>query len=135
MDKKRCFNDRISTFQRISSILHHMNDTEFVKIQNIFEKQGLNRWKIALTTAKARIQKLKKLRDAIVERQNDFYEAVWQDFHKPRFEAWLSEIFPAIEEIDYTISHLKKWMNDKRASKVFFLPTTKSRPSDLKHLL
>ena len=127
MDKKRCFNDRISTFQRISSILHHMNDTEFVKIQNIFEKQGLNRWKIALTTAKERIQKLKKLRDAIVERQNDFYEAVWQDFHKPRFEAWLSEIFPAIEEIDYTISHLKKWMNDKRASKVFFLPTTKSR--------
>jgi aldehyde dehydrogenase (NAD+) len=104
-----------------------MSDTESVKIQNIFEKQGQNRWKIALTTAKERIQKLKKLRNAIVERQNYFYKAVWLDFHKPQFEAWLSEIFPAIEEIDYTISHLKKWMNDKRASKVFFLPTTKSR--------
>ena len=79
-----------------------MSDTESVKIQNIFEKQGQNRWKIALTTAKERIQKLKKLRNAIVERQNDFYKAVWLDFHKPQFEAWLSEIFPAIEENDYT---------------------------------
>lgn len=104
-----------------------MNDNAFVEIQNIFEKQRENRWKIAQTTSKERIQKLKKLRDAIVARQDDFYKAVWQDFHKPQFEAWLSEIFPAIEEIDYTISHLKKWMNDKRASKVFFLPMTKSR--------
>ncbi|MBR6450461.1 MAG: aldehyde dehydrogenase family protein [Fibrobacter sp.] len=104
-----------------------MNDNTFVKIQNIFEKQKENRWKIAQTTAKERIQKLKKLRDAIVKRQDDFYKAVWQDFHKPQFEAWLSEIFPAIEEIDYTISHLKSWMKDKKVRRVFFLPTTKSK--------
>ena len=104
-----------------------MNDNTFVKIQNIFEKQKENRWKIAQTTAKERIQKLKKLRDAIVKRQDDFYKAIWQDFHKPQFEAWLSEIFPAIEEIDYTISHLKSWMKDKKVRRIFFLPTTKSK--------
>ena len=102
-----------------------MNDNTFVKIQNIFEKQKENRWKIAQTTAKERIQKLKKLRNAIVKRQDDFYKAIWQDFHKPQFEAWLSEIFPAIEEIDYTISHLKSWMKDKKVRRVFFLADNK----------
>ena len=88
-------------------------------------EQKENRWKIAQTTAKERIQKLKKLRNAIVKRQDDFYKAIWQDFHKPQFEAWLSEIFPAIEEIDYTISHLKSWMKDKKVRRVFFLADNK----------
>ena len=104
-----------------------MNEIHGIDIKNIFEAQGENRWKIAQTSAKERIQKLKKLREAVVKHQEEFYEAVWQDFHKPRFEAWLSEIFPTIEEIDHTISHLKKWMKDKSASRVFFLPTSKSR--------
>ncbi len=104
-----------------------MNEIYGIDIEKIFEAQGQNRWKIAQTTANERIQKLKKLRDAVVNHQEEFYDAVWQDFHKPRFEAWLSEIFPTIEEIDYNISHLKKWMRDKNASRVFFLPTSKSR--------
>ena len=103
-----------------------MNEIQMTDIEKIFEAQGLNRWKIAQTTAKERIKKLKKLRTAVIQRQNEFYDAVWKDFHKPQFEAWLSEIFPIIEEIDYAISHLKRWMKDKNASRVFFLPTSKS---------
>ena len=103
-----------------------MNGLYGINLKNIFEAQGQNRWKIAQTSAKERIQKLKKLRDAVIKHQNEFYEAVWQDFHKPRFEAWLSEIFPTIEEIDYNIKHLKRWMRDKKANRVFFLPTSKS---------
>lgn len=103
-----------------------MNEIQEIDIEKIFAEQGQNRWKIAQTSAKERIQKLKKLRKAVVQRQGEFYDAVWQDFHKPKFEAWLSEIFPTIEEIDYTISHLKRWMKDKKASRVFFLPTSKS---------
>ena len=104
-----------------------MNDLNGADIEQIFEKQGQNRWKIAQTTAKERIQKLKMLRDAVVKRQNEFYDAVWQDFHKPRFEAWLSEIVPIIEEIDYAISHLKRWMKGKKVARTFILPTTRSR--------
>ena len=116
----------MSTFKKICAILQNMEEINANDIERIFEKQGQNRWKIAQTTAKERIQKLKKLRAAIVQSQGEFYEAVWQDFHKPKFEAWLTEIFPAIEEIDYNISHLKRWMKDKKASRVFFLPTTRS---------
>ena len=104
-----------------------MKNSNGASIEEIFEKQGQNRWKIAQTTAKERIQKLKKLRDAVVNHQDEFYDAVWQDFHKPRFEAWLSEVFPIIEEIDYAISHLKSWMKDKKVRRTFILPTTKSR--------
>lgn len=104
-----------------------MYKTNGIDIERIFKTQRQNRWKIAQTTANERIQKLKKLRCAIVQNQDAFYEAVWKDFHKPRFEAWLSEVFPVIEEIDYTISHLKRWMKGKKASRVFFLPTTQSR--------
>ena len=103
-----------------------MNEIQVTDIEKVFEAQGQNRWKIAQTSAKERIQKLKKLRDAVIKRQDEFYTAVWMDFHKPKFEAWLSEVFPIIEEIDYTISHLKRWMRDKKASRVFFLPMSKS---------
>ena len=117
----------MSTFLQICSILHDMKNSNGASIEEIFEKQGQNRWKIAQTTAKERIQKLKKLRNAVVNHQDEFYDAVWQDFHKPRFEAWLSEVFPIIEEIDYAISHLKSWMKDKKVRRTFILPTTKSR--------
>lgn len=95
-------------------------------IQEIFEAQGKRRWAIAQTSAKERIAKLKKLREALVQRQREFYDAIWQDFHKPKFEAWECEIFPAIEEIDCAIAHLADWMEDKEGKWLFFLPTTRS---------
>ncbi len=95
-------------------------------VQEIFEAQGKRRWAIAQTSAKERITKLKKLREALVQRQREFYDAVWQDFHKSEFEAWECEIFPAIEEIDCAIKNLKNWMKDRPAKRVFFLPTTRS---------
>ena len=66
-----------------------MNEIQVTDIEKVFEAQGQNRWKIAQTSAKERIQKLKKLRDAVIKRQDEFYTAVWMDFHKPKFEAWL----------------------------------------------
>ncbi|MCF0217320.1 MAG: aldehyde dehydrogenase family protein, partial [Fibrobacteraceae bacterium] len=57
------------------------------QLKEIFDLQGKRRWQVAKTTAKERIQKLKKLRAAIVTRQQEFYDAVWEDFHKSKFEA------------------------------------------------
>lgn len=104
-----------------------MKFENFEQLEKIFEVQKLNRWEFAQTSAIERIQKLKKLRCALIERKEEFYEAIWKDFHKSKFEAWATEIFPTIEEIDCAISNLKKWMKGKRGSWVFFLPTTCSR--------
>jgi aldehyde dehydrogenase (NAD+) len=59
------------------------------ELNSLFEAQGKKRWQVANTTAKERIAKLKALRKAIVDRQQEFYDAVWEDFHKPQLEAWL----------------------------------------------
>lgn len=95
-------------------------------IENLFNAQGKKRWVLAKTTAHERAAKLKKLRKAIIEHKQELYDAIWADFHKPKFEAWECEIFPAIEEIDEAINHLDEWMEEKKGKWVFFLPTTQS---------
>ena len=95
-------------------------------LEEIFEAQGKKRWTVAGTTAKERIAKLKKLRKAIVARQQEFYDAVWADFHKPKTEAWISEVFPALEEIDYTVKHLRAWVKDKLGKWSWLFPLNKS---------
>ncbi|WP_290736173.1 MULTISPECIES: aldehyde dehydrogenase family protein [unclassified Fibrobacter] len=95
-------------------------------LEEIFEAQGTQRWAVANTTAKERIVKLRSLRKAIVERQQEFYDAVWEDFHKPQPEAWLCEIFPALAEIDDAIARLPDWMEDKPASWSWMFPLNRS---------
>ena len=95
-------------------------------LQNIFDAQGENRWKIAQTSVKERIAKLLKLRKVIEARQQEFYDAVWADFHKPKTEAWLTEVYPALQEIDHTVNHLPAWVEDKDGSWSFLFPLNSS---------
>lgn len=96
-------------------------------MNNLFELQGKNRWAIARTSVRKRIEKLQRLRKAIVKRQQEFYDAVWKDFHKPQTEAWLTEVFPVLQEIDHTVNHLPDWMEDKDGSWSFLFPLNRSR--------
>ncbi|WP_297698537.1 aldehyde dehydrogenase family protein [uncultured Fibrobacter sp.] len=96
-------------------------------MKNLFDLQGENRWVVAKTSAEERIAKLQKLRKAIVKRQQEFYDAIWADFHKPKTEAWLSEIYPSLQEIDYAVKHLPDWMEDKDGSWSFLFPLNHSR--------
>ncbi len=96
-------------------------------LKNLFDLQGENRWVVAKTSAEERIAKLQKLRKAIVKRQQEFYDAIWADFHKSKTEAWLSEIYPSLQEIDYAVKHLPDWMEDKDGSWSFLFPLNHSR--------
>lgn len=102
--------------------MFHMSDF----LQNIFDAQGENRWKIAQSSVKERIAKLVKLRKIIVARQQEFYDAVWTDFHKPKTEAWLTEVYPALQEIDHIVNHLPDWVEDKDGSFSFLFPLNSS---------
>ena len=93
------------------------------ELEALFRAQGEARWAVAASSAGERIGKLKSLRAAILARQEELYDAVWKDYRKPPFEAWLTEIFPSIEEIDYTVGHLRSWMRDRRVKAAFILPT------------
>ena len=96
------------------------------ELNRLFEAQGKKRWQVAKTTAKERIAKLKALRKAITARQQEFYDAVWEDFHKPKTEAWITEVYPAISEINYAIKHLRKWMRSKAGDFSFLFLTSTS---------
>jgi len=84
-------------------------------LKALFDAQGAKRWEIAATGAEERIGKLKKLRSAMLARREELFAVLMSDFHKPRTETWMSELFATVAEIDHTVRHLRSWMRDKRA--------------------
>ncbi len=87
--------------------------TDFARIFNL--QQG-NQAKIAATTAKQRIAKLKKLQATIQAYKGKMKEALAKDFRKHPSEVDLTEVLPINTDINHTISHLRKWMRPERVS-------------------
>ncbi len=85
------------------------------QLEELFREQGENRWKIAATGAGERIEKLRGLRAAMIARREELFGAVMADFSKSRTEAWMTELFATVAEIDHTIKRLPSWMRDRRA--------------------
>lgn len=84
------------------------------EITGIFEVQKENRWAIANSSAQQRILRLMKLQEAIIKFEPGLYMAFTRDFGKPAAEAELTEIYPVLEEIKFTIRNLKNWTKPKR---------------------
>lgn len=61
-----------------------------------------------------RVEQLKRLRRAILAYEERFYEALWKDLHKSRFEAYATEIGLVLEEISLHIRKLKRWAKPVR---------------------
>lgn len=68
------------------------------------------------SSAKSRIERLKKLREWIQTNQLAIQKAVWEDFKKPADETDLSEIYPVTSEINHAIKNLKSWMKPRKIS-------------------
>jgi aldehyde dehydrogenase (NAD+) len=97
------------------------------ELEALFERQGKRRWELAGTSAAERVEKLKRLRVAMLARQGELYSAIWEDYHKSQFETWLTELFPSVVELDHTAKSLPSWMRDKGAKGALILPLAKSR--------
>jgi len=57
-----------------------------------------------------RINMLKKLKEAIKNREDAIIAALKDDFSKPEFESYMTEIGFLYEEINFLMKNLKKWM-------------------------
>ncbi|GJL74527.1 MAG: aldehyde dehydrogenase [Nitrosomonas sp.] len=79
-------------------------------IKRVFAKQKSHALTLRNSTADNRIAKIKKLRDAVLERRESIYRACYDDFRKPETEVDLTEIFPVKLEANHAIKQLKKWM-------------------------
>ena len=61
-----------------------------------------------------RLQVLKALKQAILSKENDIYNALEQDFKKSRLESFISEYGLVVSELNLVIKNLKRWSKPKR---------------------
>jgi len=73
-----------------------------------------------------RMRQLTKLKDAIVEYQEEIQDALKADIGRPPFEAYI-EISTAIEDLKHTLKHLKGWMKPKRVGTSMWAQPGRSR--------
>jgi len=67
-----------------------------------------------------------KLKEAIIEYQDELEDALFKDLHKSSFEAYATEVGFTLHSISDAIKHLKKWMKPKKKKTPFFMLGTKS---------
>ena len=79
-------------------------------LQRVFDSQAATALRLRSSTAKERIAKIRKLRDAVISHTEDWYQAAYLDFKKPQGEVDLAEILPVCVEANDAIRNLKKWM-------------------------
>ena len=65
------------------------------------------------SSARTRIKKLKKLKEIILKNRVKIKEALKKDFKKNPSEVDLTEVFPIVSEINFTVNNLRKWMKDE----------------------
>lgn len=87
-----------------------------MNIQETFELQQKNRWRMAATTADERIARLKKFKRACLDRRSELFDAVRADLHKHPYETEVMELQPVLSEINHAIDHLHSWMKPQHAS-------------------
>src|SRR5215217_3860743 len=61
-----------------------------------------------------RKQKLVQLKEAILQYEQELQQALYTDLKKSAEESWVTETGFVISEINYTLKHLKKWMQPER---------------------
>ena len=84
------------------------------EISRVFAKQQRCALELRASTATQRIAALKKLKAAINHYADEICAAGFADFSKPEPEARLTEVFPAISEVNHAIRDLRKWMKARK---------------------
>lgn len=96
------------------------------RIAPVFAVQREYSWTMARTTAAERIRRLEALRDAILARSQQLFDALYADLRKHAAEVELTELQPALVEIGHAIKNLRSWMRPRRVSTPLNLFGTRS---------
>ena len=72
-----------------------------------------------------RITQLKKLKQSILDHEQDLYDALYADLKKSPEETWVTETGLVISELNAAIKHLHRWMEPERvATNLLNLPSS-----------
>jgi aldehyde dehydrogenase (NAD+) len=86
------------------------------RIQRVFAAQKVTAQALKTSAIDARITKLKRLREEILNRHEAIVEAARKDFNRPVVETDFTEMMPVLMEISDYCRHLKKWMKQRKVS-------------------
>ena len=98
-----------------------------VGIDTLFARQQVHQWSVRESTAAERVEKLRRLKAAIVSHREDILDAMHGDFRKNRSEAELSEIQLVLTELREAIARTPQWMTPKTVPTPIHLLGTHSR--------
>ena len=80
------------------------------RMQAVFESQQETALLWRQSTAKERLARIMRLRDALMARREQFYTAFGQDYRKAPAEVEATEFLPVMEEVRLARGLLKRWM-------------------------
>jgi aldehyde dehydrogenase (NAD+) len=79
-------------------------------VQQVFERQRASFRAVSGGGAGARIDRLLRLKRAVVARREEIAGALRSDLGKSATESELAEIHPTLDEINHAIDHVARWM-------------------------
>ena len=101
-------------------------DSPSASFRDVFERQRATALRLRTSTAAERIEKLKRLRAAVIAYTDTWCKAGWADFRKPPGEVELTEVLPVVVEVNDAIRNLKSWMKPTSVWPTAMLMGTKS---------
>jgi aldehyde dehydrogenase (NAD+) len=87
------------------------------QIKSVFALQQQHKFGLRKTDAKTRIGKLRQLKQALENAEEEIFAALKSDLRKNRFETAVTELFFTYAEIDHAIKKLRSWMKPKSAGR------------------
>ncbi len=92
------------------------SDTDPALIRRSFARQLGRAQALRRSTVDERAHKLKRLRDALMQRRAALCDAFSLDLRKHPVEVDLTELLPVLDEIGHALSHLSRWMRPRRVA-------------------
>lgn len=89
-------------------------DTTSGYLQDILQKQRAFFQTGATRSAGWRKEKLRTLRKLLTDNERAISDALYADLRKSESEVIATELFPVLDEIDYLLKHLNKWMRPEK---------------------
>ncbi len=90
--------------------------SDSLRMRSVHAQQRERALELRQSTAAQRIEAITRLRDAILARREDIYQAMAADFRKPEAEVDLGEVMVVVQEANSAIRHLKRWMKPRRVA-------------------
>jgi aldehyde dehydrogenase (NAD+) len=86
------------------------------KINKIYKEQRNHKPAMVRLTAKERIARIKKIKQAMFDYREQIEDAMYRDFKKHPTEVDVTELYAVINDANHTIKHLKRWMGSHKVS-------------------